>query len=85
MGIKDKIFKEKQDIYRNKYYELTYIVEEREQERLSELVKKFKKINGWNEKEILQFAVTATQQADIDMKLKFLEGIIKDLEGNRSG
>jgi len=29
---------------------------------------------------MLQFAVTATQQADIDMKLQFLEGIIGDLE-----
>ena len=37
-------------------------------------------MNGWNEKEMLQFAINATNQADIELKLKFLERIIEDLE-----
>ena len=41
------------------FYELIYIVEEKAQERLSALAERYKKINGWNEKEMLQFAVAA--------------------------
>lgn len=63
-----------------KFYELKYIIEDKQQKRFSELTKKFRKINGWNEKEMLQFAVTATNQVDLDMKLKFLEGILEDFE-----
>lgn len=80
MGIKDKIFKKKRNICQKKFYELTYIIEGNQQKRFSELAERFKRINGWNEKEMLQFAVTATGQADLEMKLKFLEGIIADLE-----
>lgn len=80
MGIKDKIFKKKRNVSQINFYELTYIIEDGQRKRLSELAERFKRINGWNEKEMLQFAVTATQQVDIDMKLQFLEGIIRDLE-----
>lgn len=80
LGIKDKIFKKKRNVCQKKFYELTYIIEDNQRKRLSELAERFRRINGWNEKEMLQFAVTATQQVDIDMKLQFLEGIIGDLE-----
>lgn len=80
LGIKDKIFKRKRNVCQKKFYELTYIIEDNQRKRLSELAERFRRINGWNEKEMLQFAVTATQQVDIDMKLQFLEGIIGDLE-----
>lgn len=80
MEIKDKLFKKKRNVCQKKFYELTYIIEGSQKKRLSELTKRFEKVNGWNEREILQFAVTATQQIDVDMKLKFLEGIIEDLE-----
>ena len=80
MGIKDKIFKKKRNVSQINFYELTYIIEDGQRKRLSELAERFKRINGWNEKEMLQFAVTATQKVDIDMKLQFLEGIIVDLE-----
>ncbi len=80
MRIKNKLFKKKRTINQKKFYELTYIVEDNQQKRLSELAERFKKINGWNEKEMLQFAITATSQTDLEMKFKFLEGIIADLE-----
>lgn len=80
MRIKDKIFKKKRNMCQKKFYELTYIIEDNQQKRLSELAERFKIINGWNEKEMLQFAVTATNQDDLEMKLNFLESIIADLE-----
>lgn len=63
-----------------KFYELTYIVEGEAEERLEALGERYKEINGWNEKQILQFAVTAMHQTDIDMKLQLLEEILRDLE-----
>ena len=80
MSIRDKIFKKKHNVRQKKYYELTYIIEDYQQKRLSELAERFRKINGWNEKEMLQFAVTATNQVDLDMKFKFLESLLTDLE-----
>ena len=63
-----------------KFYNLMYVIEARQQKRLSELAGRFHKVNGWNEKDMLQFAITATSQEDLDMKFQFLEGIIADLE-----
>ena len=63
-----------------KFYEVTYIVEDEENERLSKLAERYGKINGWNEKEILQFAVTATSKSDIEVKLHFLEEYITKVE-----
>ncbi len=59
---------------------MTYIVENDAQERLSVLAERYKKINGWNEKEILQFAVAATSKTDIELKLQFLEEYITHIE-----
>lgn len=80
MRIWDKIFKKKQNTGAQKFYELTYIIEGSQQKRLSELAERFQRINGWTEKEVLQFAVIATSQDDIEAKLKFLEGIIENYE-----
>lgn len=63
-----------------KFYKLMYVIEARQQKRLSELAIRFHRVNGWTEKDMLQFAITATSQADLDMKFQFLEGIIADLE-----
>ena len=63
-----------------KFYEITYIVEDEANERLSKLAERYEKIKGWNEKEILQFAVAATSKNDIETKLKFLEEQIVPLE-----
>lgn len=56
-------------------YEVVYIIEDGQQEKLTALAERYKKINGWDEKEILQFAVTATSKEDIETKLRFLEKI----------
>ncbi len=37
-------------------------------------------VNVWNEKEILQFAVAATSKSDIEVKLRFLEEYITEVE-----
>ncbi len=63
-----------------KFYEITYIIDDRQQEKLSALAERYQKINGWNEQEILQFAVAATSQSDIETKLQFLENEAARLE-----
>lgn len=79
MKIWDKLFK-KRNVCQKKFYELTYMIEANQEKKLSALAKRFQKVNGWNEKEMLQFAVTATNRVDLDRKLNFLERIIEDLE-----
>ncbi|MBD5451914.1 MAG: hypothetical protein HDR25_04670 [Lachnospiraceae bacterium] len=80
MSIREKLFRKKSKICQKKFYELTYVVEEHQRKPLSELAKRFRKVNGWDEKQMLQFALSATNQADLELKLKFLERIIEDLE-----
>ena len=62
------------------FYEITYIVEGEAEERLSALAERYKKINGWNKREILQYAIAANYQSDIEWKLQFLEKEIIQLE-----
>lgn len=66
-----------------KLYEITYIIDDEQEERLLALENRYKKVNGWNEKEILQFAITATSKYDIETKLRFLENEIIKLENDR--
>ena len=80
MKIWDKILKRKRDVPQKKFFELIYIIEEHQEKRLAELAERFRKINGWNEKEMLQFAVMATNEVDIAMKFDFLEKLVTDLE-----
>jgi len=80
VSIRDKVFGKKRKVYQKKFYELTYVIEDYQQKAFFELAERFRKVNGWNEKEMLQFAVTAMNQIDLELKLKFLEGIIEDLE-----
>ena len=80
MKIWDKIFKRKCNVPQKKFYELIYIIEEHQEKRLSELAERFRKINGWNEKEMLQFAVLATNEVDLNMKFEYLEKLVTDLE-----
>lgn len=49
-------------------------------EKLSSLAKRYKKVNGWGEKEILQFALNSDSKADIEVKLQNLERHIMQLE-----
>ncbi len=64
-------------------YELICIVDDEQQERLSELAKRYEKINGWKEKDILQFGVVALKK-NMDLILEFLEITAEQLESERS-
>ena len=63
-----------------KFFELTFIVEDSQEERLAALAKRFGKVNGGGEKDILQFAVAAVHKAEIEAKLDFLENVIEGME-----
>ena len=62
-----------------KFYEVTIILDGRQQERLENLAKRFKKINGWEEWDIMQFAVNGFTGVREDM-LTFMEKKAAELE-----
>ena len=62
-----------------KFYEVTIILEDSQQERLEKIAEKFKKINGWGEKEILQFVVNGLT-GNTDAMLEFLEMKAEQME-----
>ncbi len=62
-----------------KFYEVTIILEDGQQERLERLAKRFKKINGWGEKEILQFVVNGFN-GNTDAMLEFMERKAEQME-----
>lgn len=62
-----------------KFYEVTIILDGRQQERLENLAKRFKKINGWGEWDIMQFAVNGFTGIREDM-LTFMEKKAAELE-----
>ena len=62
------------------FYKIIYIVEDKANTRLLKLTERYAKVNGWNERDLLQFAVTATCKSDIEAKLNFLEEQIIPLE-----
>ncbi len=62
-----------------KFYEVTIILDGRQQERLENLAKRFKKINGWGEWDIMQFAVNGFTGVREDM-LTFMEKKAAELE-----
>lgn len=53
-------------------YEITIMLNDEQQKRLEKLVDAFKPVNGWNEKELLQFAVTSSNEY-IKFLLAYLE------------
>lgn len=63
-------------------YELTFLLEDEQQERLSKLAEKYKQYNDWNEKDLLQFALTvlADNTNSINMMLNFLETKLEQLK-----
>ena len=63
-----------------KFYEITYMIEDEQNEKLSALAERYEKIKGWSEKEVLQFAIATTSRDDIEIKLHFLENEIIKLE-----
>ncbi len=62
-----------------KFYEVTIILDGRQQERLENLAKRFNKINGWGEWDIMQFAVNGLTGVREDM-LTFMEKKAAELE-----
>lgn len=62
-----------------KFYEVTIILEDSQQERLEKLAKRFKKINGWEEKEIMQFVVNGFS-GNTDAMLTFMEMKAEQME-----
>lgn len=62
-----------------KFYEVTIILEDSQQERLENLAKRFRKINGWEEKEIMQFVVNGFS-GNTDAMLTFMEMKAEQME-----
>ena len=62
-----------------KFYEVTIIFEDDQQERLESLARRFKGINGWGEKEILQFVVNGCAD-NTNAMLTFMEKKAEQLE-----
>ena len=65
-----------------KFYKLTYVPEDEYVEKLAAMAERYKKVNGWSEKDMLQFAVTALIRSDMQRILNFLEVEINRLEKN---
>lgn len=62
-----------------KHFELEHIIDNKELEkRLEQLVERYKTINGWDEKELLQFAVNALPLTKV--YLDFLEQKADEIE-----
>ena len=55
---------------------LTYTLEGGAQERFISLAECYKRLNDWSKKDILQFAINASSETDIEIKLQFLEKYI---------
>ena len=62
-----------------RFYEVTIILDGKQQERLENLAKRFKEINGWNEWDIMQFVVNGLISNREDM-LTFMEKKATELE-----
>ncbi|RKI87885.1 hypothetical protein D7V94_20195 [Parablautia intestinalis] len=62
-----------------KFYEVTIILGGKQQERLENLAKRFKQINGWEEWDIMQFVVNGLIGSREDM-LAFMERKATELE-----
>lgn len=67
-----------------KPYKLTYLLDDNQEKRLSAIAGRYREINGWGENDILQFAVTAFTQSDMERKLDFLENKIGQLEKEKT-
>ena len=62
-----------------KHFELEHIIDNKDLEkRLEQLVERYKTINGWDEKELLQFAVNAMPLTKV--YLDFLEQKADEIE-----
>ena len=55
-----------------KFFEVTIILDDKQEERLEKLAERFKKINGWQEDEIMQFVING-MSGNVEMMLAFME------------
>ena len=55
-----------------KFYEVTIILDDKQEERLKILAERFKKINGWEEDDIMQFVVNG-MSGNVEMMLAYME------------
>ena len=61
-------------------YNLSYTLDPEQCKTLSGLARRCRDINGWGPQELLQYAATANSQAEIDLKLDFLQDEVMHLE-----
>lgn len=61
-------------------YNLSYTLDPEQGKTLSGLARRCRAINGWGPQELLQYAATANSQAEIDLKLDFLQDAVAHLE-----
>ena len=61
-------------------YSLSYTLDPEQGKILSGLARRCQGINGWGPQELLQYAATANSQAEIDLKLDFLQDEVMHLE-----
>lgn len=59
------------------FYNVTLILEDEQEERLQELVKRYEKINDWKGKDLMQFSTCIINK---DLLLDFLESKAKQIE-----
>ena len=51
---------------------MTVILDDKQEERLEKLAERFKKINGWEEDDIMQFVVNG-MSGNVEMMLAYME------------
>ena len=61
-------------------YNLSYTLDPEQGKILSGLARRCRDINGWGPQELLQYAATANSQAEIDLKLDFLQDVVAHME-----
>lgn len=61
-------------------YNLSYTLDPEQGKILSGLARRCRNINGWGPQELLQYAATANSQAEIDLKLDFLQDAVAHME-----
>lgn len=59
------------------FYNVTLILEDEQEERLQKLIKRYKKINNWQGRDLMQFSTCIVNK---DLLLEFLESKAKQIE-----
>ena len=62
-----------------RFCEVTVILDDKQEERLEKLAERFKKINGWEEDDIMQFVVNG-MSANVERMLTYMELKAEQLE-----